>query len=128
MNHLDPNDPRFTAKALGEEETQSINPEANDEFASLQTFADNLKAELKAQDDKEALTEEQKERVRTAIQPKEKKILRFPMWINAAAACLVLGLVGIFAFKIFDDSKNTLLSEIPLSSNIEDVPDNRRDA
>jgi Ca-activated chloride channel homolog len=102
MTPLDPNDPRFTAKALGEEETQDINPEANEEFASLQDFAQTLKSELKARDEQDALTAEQKERVRVAIQPKEKKLLKFPVWLNALAACLVLGLVGIIALKNVD--------------------------
>ena len=75
MKHLDPNDPRFTAKALGEDENQPINPESGDEFASLQEFAGELKSELKTQDEKEALTDEQKERVRTAVLPKDKKLL-----------------------------------------------------
>ena len=61
MKHLDPNDPRFTAKALGEEETQPINPEATEEFESLQGFADTLKSQLKAQDEKDSLIAEQKE-------------------------------------------------------------------
>ena len=100
MKHLDPNDPRFTAKALGEEEPLDIHPEAKDEFEDIQSFAETLKSELKVQDEKEALTAEQKERVRVAIQPNKRKFLKFPIWINAVAACLVLGLVGIFSFKI----------------------------
>ena len=103
MKHLDPNDPRFTAKALGEEETQDINPDANKEFNSLQSFADTLRDELKSRDESEVLTSEQKERVRSAVQTKQKKVLRFPVWINAVAACLVLGLVGIVSLKTVDN-------------------------
>ena len=103
MKHLDPNDPRFTAKALGEEETQDINPDANKEFNSLQSFADTLRDELKSRDESEVLTSEQKERVRSAVQTKQKKVLRFPVCINAVAACLVLGLVGIVSLKTVDN-------------------------
>ena len=111
MKHLDPNDPRFTAKALGEEEPLDIHPEAKDEFEDIQSFAETLKSELKVQDEKEALTAEQKERVRVAIQPNKRKFLKFPIWINAVAACLVLGLVGIFSFKIVQKANRPLLSE-----------------
>ncbi|MDA0348533.1 MAG: VWA domain-containing protein [Verrucomicrobia bacterium] len=104
MKHLDPNDPRFTAKALGEQEPQSINPEAVEEFEAIQSFASTLKSELNAQDEKDALTEEQKERVRKAIEPQQQKVLKFPMWINAVAACMVLGLVGIASFKVLEKS------------------------
>jgi len=119
MKHLDPNDPRFTAKALGEDEIQSINPETSQEFEAIQSFADNLKSELKAQDQKDTLTEEQKDRVRKAIEPKKNTISRFPMWINVIAACLVLGLVGVISFKILDKSKSAFLSEVSLSTNID---------
>ncbi|MCB1121844.1 MAG: hypothetical protein KJT03_09870, partial [Verrucomicrobiae bacterium] len=113
MTHLDPNDPRFTAKALGEAEPENISPEANEEFESLQDFAATLKSELKARDEKDALTAEQKERVRNAIEPQQKKtILKFPVWINAVAACLVLGLVGIIAFRATEESrKQPMLAE-----------------
>ncbi len=104
MKPLDPNDPRFTAKALGEEESRDIHPETKQEFDSLLEFADTLKSELRAQDTQDTLTEEQKERVRKAVEPQEKKLLKFPMWINAVAACLVLGLVGIVSFKILETS------------------------
>jgi hypothetical protein len=74
MKPLDPNDPRFTAKALGEEESRDIHPESNQEFDSLLEFADTLKSELRAQDTQDTLTEEQKERVRKTVEPKEKKL------------------------------------------------------
>ena len=121
MTHLDPNDPRFTAKALGEEETQPINPDASEEFESLQDFAQTLKSELKARDEKEALTEEQKERVQSAIQFRKKKLLKFPLWINAVAASLVLALVGIFSYKVLDRSKPTLVTENPLSADLTEI-------
>lgn len=111
MKPLDPNDPRFTAKALGENETQDINPDANQEFEALLDFAQTLKSELQTHDTKNALTEKQKERVRKAIEPQEKKLLTFPMWINAIAACLVLGVVGVVSFNILNDNPRTLLSE-----------------
>ena len=110
MKHLDPNDPRFTAKALGEKETQSINPETSEEFESIQSFASTLKSELKAQDEKDALTEEQKERVRKAIEPQQKKVLKFPIWINAVAACLVLGIAGIIAYSTINRLSKPILS------------------
>ena len=110
MKHLDPNDPRFTAKALGEDEAQDINPEANEEFDSLQSFADTLKAELKANDEGDVLTEEQKERVRSAVEKKQKKVLRFPVWINAVAACLVLGLLGIITYHMIEPFNTPMLS------------------
>lgn len=111
MKPLDPNDPRFTAKALGENEPQDINPDANQEFESLLDFADTLKSELQTHDTQDALSEEQKERVRKAIEPQEKKLLKFPMWINAVAACLILGMVGIVSFKILNENPGNLLSE-----------------
>ena len=49
MKDLQPNDPRFTAKALGEKETQAIDPEAKEEFASLKEFSQQLKRELHQQ-------------------------------------------------------------------------------
>ncbi len=111
MKPLDPNDPRFTAKALGENEPQDIHQDANKEFDSLVEFADTLKSELQTHDTQDALTEEQKERVRKAIEPQEKKLLKFPMWINAVAACLILGMVGIVSFKILNNKPETLLNE-----------------
>lgn len=110
MKHLDPNDPRFTAKALGEEEAQDINPEANKEFSSLQSFADALKDELKSSDESEVLTNEQKQRVRSAVEMKQKKVLRFPVWINAVAACLVLGLLGIITYTMVEPLNSPILS------------------
>ena len=110
MKHLDPNDPRFTAKALGENEALDINPEANEEFDSLQTFADTLKAELKAHDEPDSLTDEQKERVRATVETKKKKLVRFPTWINTVAACLVLGLLGIITYTMVEPLNTPILS------------------
>ena len=49
MNHLDPNDPRFTAKALGEDEPQPIDPDAKKAFESLKAFTHELKRDLQQQ-------------------------------------------------------------------------------
>lgn len=126
MKHLDPNDPRFTAKALGEDEAKDITPEAHEEFDALQSFADTLKTELTSNGENDTLTEEQKERVRTAIESKQLKVIRFPVWINAAAACLVLGLVGVISLKTFDNRDAPMtVAEVEIrsdfKSNLEDT-------
>ena len=104
MKHLEPNDPRFTAKALGEEETRSVHPEAEGEFASLKEFSQELKRELHQQGDTESLTELQRAAVKQAAQPKNKKILAFPLWPSAIAATLMLGLTGILTWTVFNTS------------------------
>ena len=104
MKHLEPNDPRFTAKALGEEETRSVHPEAEEAFESLKEFSQELKRELHQQGETESLTESQQAAVQRAAQPKNKKILALPLWPSAIAATLMLGLTGILTWTVFNTS------------------------
>ena len=102
MKDLQPDDPRFTAKALGEEETRPIHMEAEEAFESLKEIARELKRDLHQQAETESLTELQQAAIKQAAQPKNKKILAFPLWPSAIAATLILGLTGIFTWKVFN--------------------------
>ena len=109
MNPLDPNDPRFTAKALGEEEIQPIDPDAEEAFESLKGFTRELKRELHRHAGAESLTDAQKAAVEQvfaerASQQKNRKILVFPFWRSAIAACLVVGLTGLVTWTVFKAS------------------------
>ena len=119
MKPLDPNDPRFTAKALGEEETQPIVPEAEEAFESLKEFSQELKRELHQHAGAESLTESQKAAVEQAFeeragQPKNRKILVFPFWRSAIAATLLVGLTGIVTWTAF---KASLQQTAPLETS-----------
>ncbi len=118
MKHLDPNDPRFTAKALGEEETQPIDPEATEAFESLKAFTHELKRDLQQRAGAESLTESQQSAVQQAFveqtsQPNDKKVLAFPFWQSAIAATLVVGLTGIVTWTAFKASlQHPLVEEV----------------
>ena len=109
MKHLDPNDPRFTAKALGENEIQPIDPEAKEAFESLKEFTHELKRDLQQRAGAESLTESQQSAVEQAFaertsQPNDKKFLTFPFWQSAIAATLLFGLTGIVTWTAFKAS------------------------
>ena len=115
MKHLDPNDPRFTAKALGEEETQPIDPEAKEAFESLKAFTHELKRDLQQRAGAESLTESQQFAVERAFaeqtsQPNDKKFLAFPFWQSAIAATLLFGLTGIVTWTAFKASLQQTVS------------------
>ena len=109
MKHIDPNDPRFTAKALGEEETQPIDPEAKEAFESLKAFTHELKRDLQQRAEAESLTESQQAAVQRAFvertsQPNDKKFLAFTFWQSAIAATLLFGLTGVVTWTVFKAS------------------------
>ena len=109
MKHLDPNDPRFTAKALGEEETHPIDPEAKEAFESLKAFTHELKRDLQQRAGAESLTESQQSAVEKAFvertsQPNDRKFLAFPFWQSAIAATLLVGLTGMVTWTAFKAS------------------------
>ena len=109
MKHIDPNDPRFTAKALGEEESQPIDPEAKEAFESLKAFTHELKRDLRQRAEAESLTESQQAAVQRAFvertsQPNDKKFLAFTFWQSAIAATLLFGLTGVVTWTAFKAS------------------------
>ncbi len=127
MKHLDPNDPRFTAKALGEEEIKPIDPDAKEAFESLKEFTGELKRELHRHAGAESLTESQQAAVEQAFvervsQPNDKKFLAFPFWQSAIAATLVLGLTGIVTWTAFKASLQQTAPSVTGHNRIEPPP------
>ncbi|MBC9867340.1 MAG: DUF3520 domain-containing protein [Opitutae bacterium] len=127
MKPLDPNDPRFTAKALGEEEIQPIDSDAEEAFESLKGFTRELKRELHRHACAESLTDAQKAAVEQAFaerasQPKNRKILVFPFWRSAIAACLLVGLTGIVTWTVFKASLQQTVTWETSAISIEPPP------
>ena len=104
MKKIDANDPRFTAKALGESidtPLDEINIESDDlsEFEELQGFVGTLKQELHDKDKEEALEDDQVYAIRNRALKSGKPIIRFPLWIGSLAACLAIGFVSILTIQ-----------------------------
>jgi len=107
---LDPNDPRFTAKALGENEEQPIPPELQDDFDSLREFTDTLRTELKSKAAQDRLDPERMDAIREkAIPSTEGKLLRWPVWLSSVAAALI---VGVFALQVNNSDQELVTTEI----------------
>ncbi len=110
MKHLDPNDPQFTAKALGENQPESIDPQNQSEFDELQDFTNALKADLKKNAPKDALDQKQIKVIKSSSEEPKKNVFRFPVWMGSLAACLLVGAFAIYHIVpedpvIFDSSE-----------------------
>lgn len=93
MKYLNPEDPNFTAKALGEnlsDDSAEIPAEHLEEFEELQSFTHKLKKSIQKEETNQTL---EAERISEIKKPKSSKILRYPTWIGAIAALLLIALV-----------------------------------
>lgn len=103
MKQFSKDDPEFTAMALGEGietvGTGEISEADLEEFESLKAFAADLEKELKSESSEESMGEERMQRIRESAEQKiesPKRIVRFPVWWSAAAACFTMAAVTSF--------------------------------
>jgi len=105
MKKINKDDPRFTAKALGEqsEELANLEIESQDQeaFEELEAFAKSLETEFQTNKDlSEGLDEGQLAALEAAASDrggdgKRKKLIVIPAWTYGLAACLAIGAFSI---------------------------------
>lgn len=122
MKKIDPSDPRFTAKALGDEsweplETLSIDDADRGEFEELQAFAAELKsgyARSAAANAEAALGAARLQAIRAAVQRAPRsKLLSFPAWIATLAATFALGGIALLLFVESNGTFHARTEDLP---------------
>lgn len=97
MKHLNPNDPEFTAKALGEHISDNENSIVSDafkkEFEALQQFAKQVKNSIEDNRAEEKLEAEQIEAIDEVSIKSKNPIIRFPYWTGGIAALFIVALI-----------------------------------
>lgn len=108
MSKINKDDPRFTAKALGEqsEELKNLEIENQDReaFEELEAFAKSLESEFRASsEENEELDTEQLETLESAYSDRDherkRKLIALPTWTYGLAACLA---IGVFSVVVLD--------------------------
>lgn len=106
MKRISKDDPRFTAKALGERSEEldelEVASEDLDAFEEMQSLARELESEFEKGQEDAVLSDAQMEALesasRTAGAPK-RSIIAFPQWTYGLAACVAIAGVSIVAFR-----------------------------
>ena len=118
MKKINKDDPRFTAKALGEqfEELENLEIESQDQdaFEELEAFAKSLETEFQEERDfPDELDAEQLTALKTAVSDKvsneKRKIIVIPAWTYGLAACLAIGAFSIVVL----DRQTTEIATLP---------------
>lgn len=101
MEKISKNDPRFTAKALGEHSEEldalEIAAEDFDQFEETATFAKQLEAELGGETKSDRMDGSQIEALRKSHASNGRRgvLLSIPAWAYSLAACLAIGLFSV---------------------------------
>lgn len=105
MEKISKDDPRFTAKALGEqsEELENVEITSEDlkEFEETLALAKELENEFGKWESEETLSEDQISDLGKRFEERDSKwkLLMFPAWSYNLAACLAIGAVGVVMYN-----------------------------
>jgi len=105
MEKISKGDPRFTAKALGEqsEELENVEITSEDlkEFEETLALAKELENEFGNSESEETLSEDQISDLGKRFEERDSKwkLLMFPGWVYNVAACLAIGAVGVVMYN-----------------------------
>ena len=118
MKKISKDDPRFTAKAIGEQseelENLEIDSKDRDAFEELEAFAKSLETEFQEERDfLDELASEQLAALKTAVSDKgsneKRKLIVIPAWTYGLAACLAIGAFSIVVL----DRQTTEIATLP---------------
>jgi Ca-activated chloride channel family protein len=105
MEKISKDDPRFTAKALGEqsEELENVEITSEDlkEFEESLALAKELENEFGNSESEETLSEDQISDLGKRFEERDSKwkLLMFPGWVYNLAACVAIGAVGVVMYN-----------------------------
>ncbi len=120
MKKINKDDPRFTAKALGEQSEElndrEIENQDREAFEELEAFAKSLESEFRAEKDlPEKLDVGQLMALEVAANNRggdeKRKLIAFPAWTYGLAACLA---IGVFSIVVLD-RQATEIATLPMA-------------